>query len=109
MGWFSSDTPDHEGYAVGFVTLVKDGRRCDGIYRELGYADEDVARIDMVSAACECGWRSPRWKPSPWRNSKGEYTVPDFSPHTVFISEADEDRALELWREHVSHTTRVNK
>lgn len=101
MGWMS-DLGDHEGYAVGFVTVVKDGRSCSGVFRELGYADEEVQRIEKVAAACECGWRSARWRPLPWRED-GKLHLPDFSPHVVFISQEDEDKAHDLWKEHVEH------
>ena len=91
MGIFNSDYPGHEGHIVGFVTRegVSAG---SGIYRELGYPDQEERVVERVAAACECGWRSAHWTPS-------ERT--EYGPYCVFDSERDHDRMVALWQRHL--------
>jgi hypothetical protein len=102
MGWFSSEH-EHEGYVVGFVTAVKNGHRASGVYRELGYLDDDDQAVEKIAAACDCGWRSPMWMPDRWHDSEGKFRQAEFWPHTVDHSPDDHEKALGLWNEHVAH------
>ena len=106
---FVSNNPGHEGYPVAFVhRLNKDGSECRGLYRELGYPLDDEIRDDIavISAGCECGWRSPHWRPSAWWEGEKRHT-PRWYPCSASISERDEDRVRELWREHDDAVTQV--
>jgi hypothetical protein len=88
MGWIHDDVSGHEGFIAGFTPRGQGSE----LVRELA-SPEDVIAFPVVAigAACTCGWRSPRWKSASakWR------------PFTVQTSERDEQRALELWLEHV--------
>lgn len=93
-----SDFPEHEGYPVGFVT--RDG--CDessGLYRELEYPrDSDGDRtVKLIAAACDCGWRSPRFPAS---------TGTQWWPSCIFASEVDDARVHALFKEHIEHVRR---
>jgi hypothetical protein len=95
MGYFRDSHPGHEGYAVGIVTRED----CDpgsGIYRELSYPETAVRPVEFIAAACDCGWRSPRFVP--------EYGA-DWSPCTVNTTERDDVRIEELWADHLDHTS----
>src|SRR5438128_932455 len=95
MGWFDSDYPGHEGHAVAFVERE---RTSSGLLRELAYPDDSSPRADILeaAAACECGWRSPRFLP----RASGE--KPEWHPFAVFLSEADDERVRALWRRHLT-------
>lgn len=98
MGWCSAHSGEHEGYLVGFV--VRDGCRDDDpLLRELEYPRDNCDRTDVraIAAACECGWRSPRWRAR----------VVEWSPYCVWASEADEERGRQLWSEHDEHEWRL--
>jgi hypothetical protein len=109
MGWFMEDRPEHEGFLValaprdlprerhGDVSLV---RSRDVLLRELGYPDDEhsVEFIKRLKVGCACGWRSP------------ELQVPfGMSAHYFpFVCSLNgdhagevEQRALELWKEHL--------
>jgi hypothetical protein len=91
MGIQHPDHPGHEGYIVGFVT--REGvQRDSGIYRELGYPEKEERVVEMVAAACDCGWRSPRWRPS---------ARTTYSPYSINDSEADHERMYQLWDRHL--------
>lgn len=97
MGIFRDELPGHEGYAIGFVT--REGCPPDsGLYRELEYPrDRDPAWPLLISAGCECGWRSPRWKPLPGTT---------WSPFTVDVQDADDARVRRLWAAHADEAAR---
>lgn len=89
MGLVRNGFPDHEGYAVGFV--MREGT--DNSLRELACpADNEEKQVLAIAAACDCGWRSPRWKPA--RSTR-------WSPYSIFASEADEERVHMLWSKHL--------
>ncbi len=87
MGWNHKHDPDglHEGFAVAVVNR-------DGLFRELCYPDAE-ARNDIVvaQAGCDCGWRSPRVPVAASR----------FRPFVLLLSDADEQRIVQLWERHV--------
>lgn len=97
MGLLRDGFPGHEGHAVGFV--LRDGVSPDsGIYRELAYPeDKSERKVDLIAAGCECGWRSPRWKP---------IKPATWSPYTLSESEEDEERVHALWSEHLEELSR---
>lgn len=102
MGWFYDDLPDHEGYCVGYTLKLHDDRTpIAGVFRELGYPERDEQPIDKMGAACDCGWRSMRWRPKVWHDDEGKFHRPDYSPYTVWVSPDDEEMARGLWTEHV--------
>jgi hypothetical protein len=90
MGWIHEDHPGHEGYVVGLST------RGGGVYRELGYAYSDTRpvpqTVEYVCVGCDCGWRSPRLQAP---------TGTRYEPFCVTLSEAAEERARHLWKEHI--------
>lgn len=92
MGWLYEEHAAHEGYVIGYV--VRDGCAPEsGLYRELGYPRDNIdRRVACIAAGCDCGWRSPRWVPQ---------LPTEWGPFSVLASEADEDRARELWRRHL--------
>jgi hypothetical protein len=97
MGWFHEELPSHEGHVTGYVD--RDGALSrSGLYRELVYqpADQRRCKVLFLGAACECGWRSPRFQPS-------VFEPPTWSPYCVSACERDEERALQLWQEHLAH------
>ncbi len=101
MGWVREDAREGcEGYVVALVHgLNQDGKELHGLYRSLSYPLDDERRQDIrrLAAGCECGWRSPRWRPlEPAR----------WMPFCVFASERDEDRALDAWRDHAVPTAK---
>lgn len=91
MGIFREGVTGHEGYAVGFVT--KDGfPKSAHQLRELSYPTDDGARdVEMVSAGCDCGWRSPRWPPA---------AATRWTPYIVLTAPDDDERVHELWYQH---------
>lgn len=95
MGYFRDSHPGHEGYAIGHV--VRPGCTPDsGLYRELGYPDDATdRRVELISAGCECGWRSPRFRPE---------KPTDWSPFVVHTTERDDKRVEELWVGHIELT-----
>ena len=95
MGWIDPErAPDHEGYVVGLIDV---GTRGWKNWRELRYpcdAEPRVTGIEMLQAACSCGWRSrmhhaPIVRPPKWY------------PYAIVADEETEEGALVLWREHV--------
>jgi len=85
MGWMSEQ--GCEGYPVA---LERDSK---GRWRELTVGDEGRRRnLTAVQIACECGWRSPRL-PAPLGS--------EWFPYACFLPEEFEQRALDIWREHL--------
>lgn len=91
MGYFRDDRPGHEGYAVGFV--VRDGvEPGNELLRELEYPrDNETRHVVAIAAGCDCGWRSPRFKPRPGTT---------WGPYSVDTRRDDDDRVHKLWSEH---------
>lgn len=88
MGWFHDDAPGCEGYIVGLV-------RESGRYRELRYPhDNKSMRPHAVQGACECGWRSSRFR-TPLRAEYGPFSV-------HMNDERAEEEIRELWRAHIA-------
>lgn len=77
---------------IGFVTRD----RCtpaSGLYRELGYPNDDAERsVTCIAAGCDCRWRSPRWTPD---------APATWAPFSVLVSKFYEERARALWRRHL--------
>lgn len=99
MGWQHEKGPGHEGWIVGLV--VREGCDPDSrLFRELAYPTDAGDRTDIVrlAAGCECGWRSPHFDPR---------EPASWMPHCVIASERDEDRARELWVDHVCDPLRI--
>lgn len=92
MGFFREDgPPGHEGHAVGFVP--RDGySKGSGILRELGYPDRETRQVEMIAAACECGWRSPHFRPE---------QPTEYGPFSVFCTERDDEVVFQLWDLHM--------
>lgn len=91
MGWFEL-FDGHEGYVVGYVREPK-----SGLVRELGYHPDDdrpvECHVDFFAAACDCGWRSPRFV-APLRAT--------YAPHIVLLEDDQlEEAARELWSKHL--------
>lgn len=97
MGWQFEGLPDHEGYPVGFVAKEGTG----GLVREIGYPENERRVVLAISAACVCGWRSPRWKPA---REDGKPTA--YSPCSVSVGAADDERAYRLVAEHFADVRR---
>ena len=98
MGIFYESHPDHEGYAIGYVE--RENCPGSGLYRELAYPDDDQPRpVALISAGCDCGWRSPRFKPS----TMGA-RVSDWGPFSVNTTDRDDDRVRELHHQHIEAT-----
>lgn len=103
MGWMS-ESDNHEGYLRGFEPLFPD-YSTDTLLREITSSDADKRTIPLkyVCAACECGWRSPRWRPlSFWYDGigAGARNVPEWTPSIVTASPEDEEIGRILWAEH---------
>ncbi len=106
-----SDNPGHEGYLRGYV--APDPAWPETL-RELGAEygrDQKVTPIAWVAMACECGWRSPRWRPRSWwytgeaaecptPGTKSERCTPEWVPSTVVVSKVDREIGYVLWDEH---------
>lgn len=95
MGFFRDDAPGHEGYPIAFV--LRDGCSAGSeLFRELQYPRDNTDRSDIerIAAGCDCGWRSPMFRPS-------ALTPPQWGPYSVLASERDEDRIRDLWRRHI--------
>lgn len=106
MGWQISEEwgRGHEGWLAGFVHK----ENAPSLLRELGYPDDSRERTDVcaLAAACECGWRSPHFRP--------RYTIGgpicEWSPFIVHAAASDEDKARLLWAAHVqSHRPRQSR
>lgn len=94
MGWCDPEVEGHEGYVVGLVDVGTNGWKR---WRELRYPEDKeapAAPIEMLQAACDCGWRSRRFH-APIINP------PKWAPYMVLVDEETEEGALVLWREHV--------
>lgn len=92
MGW-CDDSGEHEGYIVGLVRL--NGRDSKS-WRELSYFNRDndaVGDIQLIQAACTCGWRSARIV-APY----GTF----YSPHHIATSPEMEEIAHQLWLLHAA-------
>lgn len=95
MGWFRDSHPGHEGFAVGMVTRDQ-CNPASGLYRELSYPRDDAQRVpERIQAGCDCGWRSPHWKPE---------SGAGYHPYSVGLSERDDERVHDLWNGHLEHT-----
>lgn len=111
MGWLYDrpDLPgcyDHEGYVVALTFRTKD--RTSGLYRELQYPDDatyEPEAIARIQAGCDCGWRSQHFVPSRGihRGELSVFHLPRYSPHSAWVTEADEERCSALWTEHMRH------
>jgi len=98
VGIFSSRT-EHDESSVGHEVcpvafVVRDG--CDaksGLLRELQYPGDHGERTDIVviSAGCECGWRSTRFAPR---------RAPRWYPYTCILADADDEEIHALAAEH---------
>ena len=99
MGWCNPEVDGHEGYVVGLVDESVGHRQR---WRELNY-DHDKKPvsigIQMLQAACECGWRSRMFHAPIVR-------PPKWYPYTISVDEQTEDGALILWNEHVEQERR---
>jgi hypothetical protein len=101
--------PDHEGWPVGLQRDPARGLATDDYHRALASpADDDMQdrRVDVVQAACGCGWRSKRFSVA-----EGLVRWNPFSPFSVSsldVAAAVEDILYAAWEAHVSrlqHTT----
>jgi hypothetical protein len=94
MGWNDDELWDHEGYAKAYVTD-------NGSLRELGFPQDvqDLARVEFVSAACECGWRSPRFY-----TPRAQYV-----PFIVCLPAEDDEKVHALWKEHIAHVRALQR
>jgi hypothetical protein len=112
MGWQTDEFGvQHEGHVVALVE-VEGYRPGSGVYRELGLADDKDRNNDprmMIAAACECGWRSPRWSPKRgWWSADGlKYHHVSWIPHAVLVDAADEEEAHRLWERHIEQDIRA--
>ena len=101
------DCYDHEGGIVALTYLTED--RAPGLFREIRYPDKATYGSDAIAriqAGCACGWRSPHFVPArgTYRGESGSaHQLPQWTPYTPWVTDADEERCRELWREHVHH------
>src|SRR5471030_1430887 len=95
--------PDHEGWPVGLQLDPARGLATDDYHRALASpADDDMQdrRVDVVQAACGCGWRSERFSVE-----EGLVRWNPFSPFSVSsldVAAAVEDILYAAWEAHVS-------
>lgn len=93
MGWVNDKAGGDEGY---FVALVKAGASGVPRWRELGYPgdDSDIAHVDAVQVACDCGWRS--------RVFEAPATA-EWRPFTLHVRPEFADEGRALWNAHVTN------
>jgi hypothetical protein len=91
MGWWHDDLGEHEGFARGLAEVAP------GKFREFD-SDAPDQVVSYVSAACDCGWRSPRL-----------HVLPTQVRGLVELSAADADRVHRLWDEHIGHVLALQR
>jgi hypothetical protein len=93
MGWFEDNFAGHEGSLIGHVH--REG--CppgSAELRELASPLDATSRqVALVSAGCECGWRSARWSPT---------ATALWDSFFLLAADDDNERARKLWKRHIT-------